>query len=223
VTTTDVVGAVQDAATVDSRAFYTLPSLLDVIGDDDQQLAAAVHLLRGWQQRGAHRIDHDRNGSYEDEAAIALFEAWWGGVDEQGAAQDLLRGTLGDLVGQLPQRHDDHPRQGLGSSWNGVAWYGYVLKDLDAVRGTHPVAWSQPYCGGGDLATCRSDLRASLKAAVDRVLAQQHVSSLGELTYDKHIDDIRATTAGLVGVRPIDWQNRPTFQQVVNYQGHRAR
>ncbi len=23
------------------------------------------------------------------------------------------------------------------------------------------------------------------------------------------------------GVRPIDWQNRPTFQQAVEYQGHR--
>jgi hypothetical protein len=223
VTTTDVVGAVQDAATVDSRAFYTLPSLLDVIGDGDPELAAAVQLLRGWQQRGAHRIDHDRNGSYEDQAAIALFDAWWGGVDEQGVAQDLLRGTLGDLVGELPQRHDDHPRQGLGSSWNGVAWYGYVLKDLDMVRGKNPGAWSQAYCGGGDPATCQADLRASLKAAVDRVLADQRVSSVGQLTYDKHIDDIRSTTAGLVGVRPIDWQNRPTFQQVVDYAGHRPR
>jgi hypothetical protein len=58
------------------------------------------------------------------------------------------------------------------------------------------------------------DLRASLSAAVDRALAEQGVASVSELTYDKHIDDIRATTAGLVGVRDIDWQNRPTFQQV---------
>jgi hypothetical protein len=49
------------------------------------------------------------------------------------------------------------------------------------------------------------------------------VSSVSDLTYDKHIDDIRSTTAGVVGVRPIDWQNRPTFQQVVAYQGHRSR
>ena len=53
------------------------------------------------------------------------------------------------------------------------------------------------------------------------MLAEQGVSSVAELTYDKHIDDIRATTAGLVAVRPIDWQNRPTFQQVVSYQSHR--
>jgi hypothetical protein len=44
-----------------------------------------------------------------------------------------------------------------------------------------------------------------------------------ELAYDKSQDDIRSTTAGTVGVRPIDWQNRPTFQQVVSYLRHRPR
>jgi hypothetical protein len=42
-----------------------------------------------------------------------------------------------------------------------------------------------------------------------------------ELTYDKTQDDIRHSTAGVVGVRPIDWQNRPTFQQVVEFSSHR--
>ncbi len=74
VDTLDVVAAVQDAATVDSRAFYTLPSLLDVIGDDPA-LADATALLRGWQERGAHRLDHDRDGAYEEQAAIALFDS----------------------------------------------------------------------------------------------------------------------------------------------------
>ena len=68
--------------------------------------------------------------------------------------------------------------------------------------GQDPGAWSQAYCGGGDLAACQEDLRTSLRAAVDRVLAAQGVSSVDELTYDKHIDDIRATTAGVVGVAP---------------------
>ena len=43
------------------------------------------------------------------------------------------------------------------------------------------------------------------------------MSSVGELSYDKHLDDIRPVTAGFVGVRDIDWQNRPTFQQVVHF------
>ena len=37
------------------------------------------------------------------------------------------------------------------------------------------------------------------------------------LTYDKTQDYIRSVTAGVVGVRPIDWQNRPTFQQAVAF------
>jgi acyl-homoserine lactone acylase PvdQ len=221
VTTTSLAAAVQDAATVDSRARHTLPDLLDGIGEDPA-LAEATDLLRGWVERGAHRIDRDRDGAYADEAAIALFDTWWG-VDSEGAAQDVLRGTLGDLVSELPARLDDHPRQGLGSAWNGVAWYGYVAKDLARVRGTDPGAWSRTYCGGGDAVTCQEDLRASLRAAVDRALAEQGVASVAELTYDKHIDDIRSVTAGVVGVRDIDWQNRPTFQQVVGFPGHRPR
>jgi hypothetical protein len=58
---------------------------------------------------------------------------------------------------------------------------------------------------------------------VDRILARQDVDRVGELTYDKSIDYIRSNTAGTVGVRPIDWQNRPTFQQVVAFSGHRPR
>jgi len=63
----------------------------------------------------------------------------------------------------------------------------------------------------------------ALGRAVDGVLAAQGVSSVDQLTYDKHTDDIRHVAAGVVGVRPIDWQNRPTFQQVVEFSGHRAR
>jgi Cft2 family RNA processing exonuclease len=79
--------------------------------------------------------------------------------------------------------------------------------------------YSRTYCG--TLATCRTRLQASLHGAVAALLAQQKQTSVGALTYDKSLDDIRSVTAGLVGVRPIDWQNRPTFQQAVNFTSHR--
>jgi hypothetical protein len=186
-------------------------------------VADAVALLRGWLDRGAHRLDQDRDGAYDDQAAVALFDAWWEAPDGGGVAKDLLRGTLGDLVDALPQRLDDHPRQGLGSSWNGVAWYGYVAEDLGRLQGQGAGVWSRSYCGGGTLEACRADLVASLKAATDRALADQGVDSVDRLTYDKHQDDIRHVAAGVVGVRAIDWQNRPTFQQVVSYPAHRPR
>ena len=133
-----------------------------------------------------------------------------------------MSGRLGSLTRQLPQILDDHPRLGQGSSFNGVAWYGYLSKDLRSVLGKHvDGAYSTGYCGKGSLKACRTTLRASLAAAVARVLKKQGKSSVDQLTYDKTEDYIRSTTGGVVGVRPIDWQNRPTFQQVISFFGHR--
>jgi len=219
----DMVGVMAGAATVDSRARYTLPWLLKVIGNDPKTRAARG-LLTTWLQHGAHRLDQDRDGAYGDQAAVALFDTWW----EDGAnavAFDVLKDRIGlGLARQLPQILDDHPRQGTGSAFNDVAFYGYVNKDLRQLLGRHlrsPYRFG--YCGGGSLAACRTTLRASLLAAVNRALAAQDVSSVGQLTYDKSLDSIRSQTAGVVGVRPIDWQNRPTFQQVVEFLAHRPR
>ena len=208
------------AATADSRAAYTLKWLLKVVGKDPKTKAARA-LLEQWLKAGAPRADRDRNGSYEYQAAIALFDSWWED-GSQSVAYDALSGRLGSLVQQLPQGLDDHPRLGQGSSFNGVAWYGYLSKDLRSVLGKHVVGpYSMGYCGKGSLKACRATLRASLAAAVARVLKRQGKSSVSQLTYDKSEDYIRAESAGVVGVRPIDWQNRPTFQQVVSFLAHR--
>jgi hypothetical protein len=110
------------------------------------------------------------------------------------------------------------------SGRNSVAWYGYVAKDLRQLLG-RPV--DSPYalglCGKGRLDACRETVRTSLRTAVARALTAQGVDRVDLLTYDKTQDAIRSSTAGTVGVRPIDWQNRPTFQQVVSYGRHRPR
>lgn len=218
----DVVGVMATGAVTDARALTTLPRLLRVIGADPAQ-KDAVRLLRAWLAAGAPRVDRDRDGAYAHQQAIALFDTWW----EDGSssvARDALRPRLGSLVTRLPQALDDHPRSGIGSAFNGVAWYGYLDKDLRTVLGdTVKGGYSTGYCGRGSLRACRTVLRASLDAAVKRLLAAQKVGSLAQVTYDKTQDDIRHTTAGLVGVRPIDWQNRPTFQQVVELTSHRPR
>jgi hypothetical protein len=223
VTRTGLVDAMQDAATADLRGEQLLPLLLEAVGDDPAQ-ADAISVLRTWLRNDTHRVDRDRDGAYSDPAAIALFDEWWEGSDGSSVAKEVLRGTLGELTDQLPQKIDDHPRLGLGSAWNGVAWYGYVHKDLRQVLGKRVAApYSRTYCGGGSLAACRTQLRASLAAATQRVLAEQGVTEVSALTYDKSEDNIRPTTAGLVGTREIDWQNRPTFQQVVGFSTHRPR
>jgi acyl-homoserine lactone acylase PvdQ len=230
-TRAELVGDMEDAATVDLRAEKLLPLALRVIGNDPS-LAPAISLLDKWVADGAHRVDRDRTGHYADQAAIALFDTWWDdngkasfnttATANGGLAKAVLRPGLGSLVDALPYGTDDHPRQGLGSSWDTVAWYGYVSKSLRQTLGD-PVTgpYSVSYCGG--LATCRAVLRASLHTAVTRALQAQKVSSVNALTFDKTTDDIVSVTAGVVGVRPIDWQNRPTFQQAVNFTTHRPR
>ena len=214
-----LVAAMQDAAVTDVRGKQLLPELLAVIGDD-AELKPALDLLKAWLAAGALREDRDRDGAYSHQAAIALMDRWWESTDEDGktgsVAKEALRPVLGSLVDELPKGLDDHPRLGLGSAWNGVPWYGYVDKGLRQVLGL-PVAgrYSRTYCGA--LATCRASLKASLKAAVAAELAAQEKTNVAELTYDKAQDNIRHSAVGVVGVPEIDWQNRPTFQQVVSF------
>ncbi len=216
----DIVGIMSGAATQDSRGRYLLPSLLRIIGKDPE-LAPAVEILRAWQQAGAPRVDRDRDGSYAHEAAIALFDTWYENGDD-ALGYDVMRGRLGRLVHEVPRMLDDHPRQGTGSAWLDPPWYGWVVKELDARLGKSVATpFQYSYCGKGTLKSCRTAIRASLADAVAAALAAQGVSDVGELTYDKAQDSIVHTSAGVVGVRPIDWQNRPTFQQVVEFLSHR--
>lgn len=230
VTKADLVGAMIDAGTVDVRGAYVLPHVLDVVGTpSDPQDAAAVGLLRRWIAGGAHRVDRARKGSYADAAAIALLDTWWD-PNEMGAScapdcafalpKDAMRHGLGDFVDVLPEPLDDHPRGQIGSAFNGISWYGYLNKDLRTTLG-RPVrgAYSRSYCGNA--ASCRAALTASLHAAVAAALDTQGVASVTALTYDKARDSILSVPAGVVGVRPIDWQNRPTFQQVAQFTAHR--
>lgn len=218
-----LAGIVEDAATEDRRAKALLPILLEVIGNDPNT-SAARKLLSSWYASGAHRVDYDRDGSYANQAAIAIFDTWWQDGDNALAYDFAAKGLTRTLAKALPQPLDDHPRQGLGSSWLGSPWYGYIHKDLRKLTGrTVRSGFSYGLCGAGSLSSCRTALRSSLLKAVQRAEAAQGVSSPGDLTYDKSIDYIRSTPAGIVGVRPIDWQNRPTFQQVVDYRSHRAR
>ena len=86
-----------------------------------------------------------------------------------------------------------------------------------------PVAgdYSRRYCGDGTLAGCREVLRASLTAAVQPGAVGAGRHDVAALTYDKHQDDIRHTAIAVAGVPAIDWQNRPTFQQVVSFTSSR--
>jgi acyl-homoserine lactone acylase PvdQ len=230
VTRAQLVGAMIDAGTVDLRGAYVLPYVLDVIGTPkDPQDAKAVALMRSWVAAGAHRVDRKRTGAYVDQAAIDVFDTWWDPTDTGASCaptcgfslpKDALRQGLVSYVDVLPEPMDDHPREHIGSAFNGISWYGYLNKDLRHTLGRAVLGpYSRSYCG--TLADCRAALTSSLHAAVLAALATQQATSIGALTYDKTRDAIVSVAAGVVGVRAIDWQNRPTFQQVVQFWAHR--
>jgi len=234
----ELLDAVQDAATVDVRGSEVLPTVLDVLGDQagDAELAAAVNLLRDWSRRGAHRRDLDGDGNYDDAAAVALMDAWW---PRLVAAQfrPALGQELYDAIRTVVDL-DDPPGLHRGSAYI-AGWYGYVDRDLRAVRagasrrargaGASGGLPSRRYCGGGDLATCRADLVASLREALDnddpQTVYPDPVSACDDTNMSRQMcnDAIVHTTVGVAGQPAIPWQNRPTFQQVVEVQGHRGR
>ena len=223
----ELVKAMEDAATVDLRGDAVLPWLLRVVGRPrDTRVAAAVKRLRAWQRSGAHRIDTDGDGNYESAAAIQVMDAWWPRLVraefEPVLGKALFKAVQGmNELSNDPNNHGQH----LGSAWQ-HGWYGYVIKDLrtllrQPVRGRY----SRVYCGRGSLARCRAALRASLGAALkadpaklysDAVCAK--AGSPGDQTC---FDSIYFRPLGAITQPLIPWQNRPTFQQVVEVEGHR--
>jgi hypothetical protein len=218
----------EDAATVDLRGDAVLPWVLKVVGTPrDPALKAALGKLRAWRRAGAHRIDRDGDGNYEHSAAIQIMDAWWPRLVGAEFEPVLGRALFKDIQGMNelsndPNNHGQH----LGSAWQ-HGWYGYVIKDLRTLL-RRPVRgrYSRLYCGRGSLVRCRGALRASLRRALKADPAKLYggdpVCAKAGLAGDQTcFDSLYFRPLGAITQPLIPWQNRPTFQQVVEVQGHR--
>jgi len=210
----DVVALAEDAATVDLRGEEVLPTLLDALGAQapvgaDPRVADLRARLAAWVDTGAHRRATTPGGPYDDAVAPAVMDAWWSVLPSTifGPAAGSPFQTLGLTV-------DDSPRQHRGSAWDDGA-YSAVEQDLLQVLGRRVAgAWPHAFCGGGDLAACRQQLWSSLGTAAG--LLQQEFGSPDVATWQRRpADDEIRFRATVTGLPPIDWQNRPTYQQVV--------
>jgi hypothetical protein len=95
--------------------------------------------------------------------------------------------------------------------------------------------YSRVYCGGGKLARCRAMLAATLTRAVDtppaKVYGSDHICAsqpaIGPADPMRRANNqacwgaIWHQAASAIESRLIPWQNRPTFHQAVEIQGHR--
>jgi hypothetical protein len=177
------------------------------------RLQGAAALLQAWHDSGAHRRDLNGDGQYEDQAAVALMDAWW-----PGAVEAVFGQVLGEAYDDIPATLDDAvtSTDHNGSSFND-GFYGHVDKDLRTILGK-PVegGFSRGYCGAGVLAACRTAILSSFNDAVS-ALEQSFGSSTSAWQVDETVDEIRFTSVGVSGIDPIPWQNRPTFQQVLQF------
>ncbi|HUR83705.1 MAG TPA: penicillin acylase family protein [Solirubrobacteraceae bacterium] len=225
----DLVEAMGEAATTDLRAERVLPLALDVIGTPaDPALADAVSKLRAWVAGGSHRRDRDGDGRYEHADAIRILDAFWPrwmrAQFEPALGGELYeRLTRAHEVDNTPNGHGAH----TGSAYQG-GWYGYAAKDLRRVLGRRvSKPYSKRYCGAGRRARCRDALRDALATALGdspaKLYADRACAAAGKPADQACFDAINFRPTGGVTQPMIGWQNRPTYQQAVEVQGHRAR
>ena len=224
-----LVEAMGEAATTDLRAEQVLPLALRVIGTPrDEEMADAVAKLRAWVADGSHRRDRDGNGVYEHSEAIRILDAFWPRWMRAQFARSLGDELFDDLVdahGLDNSPNSDGAHQ--GSAYQ-TGWYGYAAKDLRRVLGRRVrQPYSKRYCGGGVRSRCRSALRGALASALKADPAALYrdaaCAEAGKPSDQVCFDSIVFRATGGITQPMIGWQNRPTYQQAVEVQGHRPR
>jgi acyl-homoserine lactone acylase PvdQ len=214
-----VVSAMNGAATQDGRAVLVFPTIDAVLkggAAPSPRAAQMLQLLEAWLAKGASRLDLNLDGKVDDPGAAIMDAVWNRWAD--AVMTPVLGPTLVSRLADIHTRSDD-ANPGGSSYIDG--WYGYVDKDLRSLLG-QPVkgAFSTGYCGAGDLAACRASLWAALDAAGTQLAAAQGPDPTAWRA-DATAERIRFTS-GILSTT-MRWTNRPTFQQVVTFSGHRPR
>ncbi|AOR35244.1 penicillin acylase [Streptomyces fodineus] len=231
VTRTKLVQAMADAALADLRAEDVLPKLLKVINSStvtDPTAAAAAGKLQAWVTAGAKRTETSAGSkTYADADAIRILDAWWPllvkAEFQPGLGSDLYTAFTNDLpVDEAPSAGHGPTGSHAGSSFQ-FGWWSYVDKDIRAVLGENVQGGlAEKYCGGGSLSACRDALIGTLDQAAGMTAAQVYPGD-GQCSAGDQwcADSIAQRTLGGIKHGKISWQNRPTFQQVVEYTSHR--
>ncbi|MGW1625265.1 penicillin acylase family protein [Streptomyces sp. NPDC002172] len=231
VTRSALVKAMADASLTDLRAEDVLPDLLKVINSStvtDSTAAAAVTKLQTWLTAGGKRTETSAGSkTYANADAIRILDAWWPllvkAEFQPGLGDDLYTAFTNNLyIDETPSAAHGPTGAHAGSSFQ-YGWWSYVDKDIRSVLGqtvSGPLA--EQYCGGGSLSACRDILISTLKTAAgtsaSTVYPGDSLCSAGDQWC---ADSIVQRTLGGIKHYNISWQNRPTFQQVVEFTSHR--
>jgi acyl-homoserine lactone acylase PvdQ len=253
VTRADVVQAMETAASQDLDGLTVLPLLLQYLQGRSEPAGVQAMLaqLQSWIADGAHRrkaapgdtqYAHAAAVAIADELMPSLIRALYDPILAAGGV-----GTVGSNGGatasgyaKLPMQFVNTPNSGganVGSSYDG-GYESYLVSSLQQLLGQNPVDGfgaeiTSKECLGGP-ATCGAAFDAALqKTYTALVAANGGGTTVSAWTASSEsaaakqampaFDAIHFKTLGLVGQPAIDWQNRPTFQQVIEFPRHRPR
>lgn len=231
VTRASLTKAMAEAGLADLRAEDVVPDLLKVINSStvtDSTAAAAVTKLQTWVTSGSKRTETAAGSkTYANAEAIRILDAWWPllvkAEFEPGLGTDLYTAMAANLpIDESPSAAHGPTGSHAGSSFQ-YGWWSYVDKDIRSVLGeTVRGPLANQYCGGGSLSACRTLLINSLKEAAGKTAAQVYPGDAYCSAGDQWCaDSIIQQPLGGIKHNKISWQNRPTYQQVVEFTSHR--
>ncbi|WP_019810336.1 penicillin acylase family protein [Saccharomonospora halophila] len=229
----ELVREMAEAGLADLRAERVLPLLLRVLDTapvTDPDAQAALARLRAWLDDGGLRTETEPGSrTYAHAEASRIMDAWWPllvraqfepglGPEAFGAMVEVLQinDSPSGFQNEVPGKRVGQAHQ--GSTFHS-GWWGYVHKDLRAVLG-EPVAGplGETFCGGGDLDRCRDLLLDTLRQAAAQPATEVYPGDANCDAGDQWCaDSIVHNPLGGITHDKISWQNRPTYQQVVEF------
>jgi acyl-homoserine lactone acylase PvdQ len=244
-TRANLVRAMEKAASVDLVGTTVLPELLTALPGRGQPANVRVMLaaLRGWMSDGAQRRKaHAGDTQYAGAAGVAIMDQLYPAVVQALFDHLFMAGGVSTQLGLpasynvVPEAFSQNPNQTGGS---GSSYYGglqsqvvKVLRQLngEAVADPFSATTLAQLCGGGGLSACHTLLSQALLDTYN-ALSAANGGSTTPSTWTANaetqaggapmpqLDAISFTAVGIATQPTIDWQNRPTFQQVVEFPG----
>jgi acyl-homoserine lactone acylase PvdQ len=252
ITRAEVVQAMETAASQDLDGVDVVPLLLKYEHRDHHSagVASMLRTLQTWVNSGAHRRKSaPAETQYASHAAVAisdelmpnliraLYDPILAGQGISGVGSNGGASVAGYAT--IPMQWVNTPNSGgahLGSAYDG-GFEGYVMSTLQQLLGQHPgdgfgTELTRHECAGGP-STCRAAIAKALVETYRALATANGTSNVANWTASTESkasgetmpvhDSIGFQALGIVGQPNIDWQNRPTFQQVVEFPRHRRR
>ncbi|WP_052867496.1 penicillin acylase family protein [Streptomyces niger] len=231
VTRAALTRAMSEAAVTDLRGEDVLPELLKVLRAApvaDPKVKTAVQQLEAWRKDGVQRRETTPGSkTYAHSDAVRIMDAWWPLMIEKvfrpGLGDDLYDALKSNIaIDESPSAGHGPTGAHAGSAFQ-YGWWSYADKDLRAVLGEKVSGGlAERYCGNGDLSACHDTVVGTLREAAAKTSEQVYPGDDSCKAGDQWCSDaiIQRAVGGLTH-DPISWQNRPTYQQVVEFPSHR--